>query len=63
VNADGHIGIVTMAALNRADPKWVIKNFSDRRTAYYRSLKLFWKYGKGWLHRTVTIEHQATAIA
>jgi lysozyme family protein len=63
VNADGHIGIVTMAALKQANPVFIIKKFSDLRRAYYRSLRLFRKYGRGWLNRTAAIEQQSDRIA
>src|SRR5882672_10347046 len=69
VNADGHIGIVTLAALKQAsiaqhigDATHVIKRFSDGRRAYYRSLRLFRKYGRGWLSRAATIEQQASKL-
>jgi lysozyme family protein len=62
VTADGHIGIITMGALKRAGPKYIIKQFSDRRRAFYRSLPLFRKYGRGWLRRVATIEQQASKL-
>jgi lysozyme family protein len=63
VAADGHIGIVTMAAMKVATPSYIIQQFSNRRRDYYRSLRLFRKYGRGWLSRTTAIEQQSLKIA
>jgi len=63
VIADGHIGLVTLDALQSANPIRLISAFSDNRRAYYRSLKGFKYYGKGWLARTGRIETAALLMA
>jgi lysozyme family protein len=60
VNADGHIGIVTMNAIRlksvTADTLSLIDKYSEQTRAFYRSLKGFKYYGKGWLNRTNDID-------
>lgn len=62
VNADGHIGIVTLGAMHQPHAGELIAAFSDGRRAYYRSLRLFRRYGRGWLNRTTAIEAKAIAM-
>jgi lysozyme family protein len=52
VVADGIIGPRTMAKINEANVETLIDKFSEARRAYYRGLKLFPVFGKGWLNRT-----------
>ena len=52
VVADGVIGPNTMAKINEANVETLIDKFSEARTAYYKGLKLFPVFGKGWLART-----------
>jgi lysozyme family protein len=52
VVADGIIGPRTMARINEANVETLIDKFSEARRAYYRGLKLFPVFGKGWLNRT-----------
>ena len=52
VVADGVIGPNTMARINEANVETLIDKFSEARTAYYKGLKLFPVFGKGWLSRT-----------
>jgi len=49
---DGVIGPNTMARINEANVETLIDKFSEARTAYYKGLKLFPVFGKGWLNRT-----------
>jgi lysozyme family protein len=49
---DGVIGPRTMAKINEANAETLIDKFSEARTAYYKGLKLFPVFGKGWLSRT-----------
>jgi len=65
VNDDGHIGIVTMAAIESIHPddiKTLIHLFSERCLTFYRSLKGAKYYIKGWTSRTRTIEKKALAL-
>lgn len=52
VVADGVIGPKTMAKINEANVEVLIDKFSEARTAYYKGLKLFPVFGRGWLNRT-----------
>jgi lysozyme family protein len=52
VVADGVIGPNTMAKINEANVETLIDKFSEARTAYYKGLKLFPVFGRGWLART-----------
>ena len=52
VVADGVIGPNTMAKINEANVETLIDKFSEARTAYYKGLKLFPVFGRGWVART-----------
>lgn len=62
VNSDGHIGIITFGAVERANPKTLIPAFAIERRKFYRSLRDFRYFGKGWLARTNRIEKAALAM-
>jgi lysozyme family protein len=49
---DGVIGPRTMAKINEANVETLIDKFSEARTAFYKGLKTFPVFGKGWLSRT-----------
>lgn len=57
--ADGIIGPVTLGAVEKHDPAKIIRQFSDRRMTFYRSLPHFDTFGKGWENRTRDIEVRA----
>jgi lysozyme family protein len=62
--ADGMLGMITQNAL--ADFTKIpdlIKALCERRRQFYRSLKTFSTFGKGWLARTDRIEKSALAMA
>ena len=63
VNDDGHIGVITMGALKAANPIKVVSSFSDERRSFYRGLKTFKYFGKGWLARVSYIEDSALKMA
>ena len=48
---DGAIGPRTMARINATDPVALIQALAKRREEYYRSLKTFGTFGRGWLRR------------
>jgi lysozyme family protein len=52
VVADGVIGPNTMAKINEANVEVLIDKFSEARTSFYKGLKTFPVFGKGWLSRT-----------
>ena len=57
--ADGVIGPRTMGLIKSADVTDLIKRFSEARRNYYKSLKTFSVFGKGWLNRVDHEEAQA----
>lgn len=68
ISADGMMGMITMSALNSNNTStrqsaFLIKDMCERRRAYYKQLKTFWKYGKGWLGRTDRVEKAALEMA
>lgn len=63
VRADGHIGLVTLAAGNVASSVRLIADVSDRRRAFFRGLHTFKYFGRGWLARVQRIETAALHMA
>jgi lysozyme family protein len=63
VVADGVIGPKTMAKINEANVEALIDKFSEARTAFYKGLKTFPVFGKGWLNRTNTERLEALDMA
>ena len=66
VDADGHIGVITLTALKSANPKDVIAKMSGLRTDNYNELvaenpKLK-KFLKGWLGRTNRVQTDALGM-
>lgn len=57
--ADGIIGPKTRELIRASDVSKLIAKFSETRREYYRSLKLFPTFGKGWLNRVDHEEAQA----
>lgn len=51
VEADGHIGPVTIAAVNRTDPLKVVMRFLAQRLMYMGDLKTWPTFGHGWANR------------
>lgn len=63
VKVDGMFGMLTSNAINDCtDLPSLIKAYAERRRAFYRALKQFPRYGKGWLARVGRIEAQALAM-
>ncbi len=64
VRADGHIGAVTIAAVNNYhDPVELINKIIDQREAFLKHLSTFKYFGKGWLSRTASLRRIAVAMA
>ena len=63
VVADGVIGPRTMAKINEANVEVLIDKFSEARTAFYKGLKTFPVFGKGWLSRTESERLEALDMA
>jgi len=62
VPADGGLGPISMAAVLAADPVELIEKFSAEKEAFYRSLKTFETYGKGWLNRVAAVKVKANSM-
>ena len=58
VKADGVIGPITLKAINNYDPQDFIKEYTDRKLSFYRRLKHYDTFGRGWERRS-----QKTQIA
>jgi len=62
VNIDGHMGPVTLAAANAADPVDTVKKLCARRRKFVRQIKSYPTFGKGWNRRIDGIEQIACAM-
>jgi lysozyme family protein len=51
VTVDGAIGSITIAAVKSRDTEELIEKFSEARELFYRGLKTFDVFGRGWLNR------------
>ena len=61
--ADGVIGPRTMELIKSANVADLIRKYSEARREYYRSLKNFPTFGKGWLARVDREESEALNMA
>lgn len=63
VKVDGHMGIITLACLNNVQGhKTFLKDYYDVNMSFYRSLKLWWRYGKGWKNRARAVYSTARQL-
>jgi len=63
---DGRLGPQTLASINNyyaANKISLIERYSDAKEAYYKSLKTFPLFGKGWLNRIDIVENRAKVMA
>ena len=51
VMQDGAIGPRTLAAVEEKDPMQIIEDITGEREQFYKALKTFDTFGKGWLRR------------
>lgn len=51
VPQDGAIGPQTLGAVGRINPEDIIEQYAAEREAFYRRLKTFSTFGRGWLRR------------
>ncbi|MDA5564379.1 glycosyl hydrolase 108 family protein [Cobetia sp. MMG027] len=51
---DGHVGAVTLGALERSDIDDVLKRFNAERIRFYVKLSSFADFGRGWMERVAT---------
>lgn len=60
---DGKIGPKTLAAVDAYKCKYskntAVKNYANMRRAFYRSLRTFPTFGRGWLRRVDEVEHKS----
>jgi lysozyme family protein len=63
VVSDGVIGPRTMDRINEANVETLIDKFSEARTSFYKGLKTFPVFGKGWLSRTESERLEALEMA
>lgn len=63
VDTDGVLGPVTKKALQDIDPVVFINAYMDERVRFWRSLKIFPTFGKGWLRRGKGIREKALKMA
>ena len=61
--ADGVIGVRTRELISSSDIPKLISKFSNVRREYYRALKTFPVFGKGWLARVDKEEKEALEMA
>lgn len=59
---DGHMGPVTIAAANAADPAETVKKLCAARRAFVRQIKSYPTFGKGWNRRIDGIEQTACTM-
>lgn len=63
VVADGILGPRTLSMVKAVDPKTFINAFSSQRETFYRKLKGFPTFGKGWLRRVEAVKREALKLA
>jgi lysozyme family protein len=63
VTEDGALGPKSMAAINALDAADFIAKVSEARRDFYKSLKTFATFGKGWLRRVDETEKEALHAA
>ena len=68
LRVDGFMGDVTLAAVaarcaDAAGAEAALHAFCERRRAFYRALRQFPRYGRGWLARVDHVERAAKAMA
>jgi lysozyme family protein len=63
VAPDGIVGPKTLAAARAADVRQTVQTYAEKREAFYRSLRTFPTFGKGWLRRLSAVTEKARAWA
>jgi lysozyme family protein len=62
VTVDGIIGKNTIAAAEKHDQSELIERFSAEKEKFYRSLRNFGIYGRGWLRRVAEVKQTANVM-
>lgn len=60
---DGKIGPQTLAKVKERTDESIVREYAEHRRNYYRRLKTFPTFGKGWLRRVNHIEAEALKLA
>ncbi|MEO0620416.1 MAG: TIGR02594 family protein, partial [Pseudomonadota bacterium] len=63
VEADGEIGPITRAAVSKAAPEDIVRHISAARDRFYRSLKHFKHFGRGWIRRLTSTTQRSLDAA
>ena len=63
VTADGHIGLLTLAAAKKCDAAYMIGAVCDERIDFLKKLSTWSTFGKGWTNRVVSVRSAALAMA
>ena len=63
LNDDGVLGPITLSALSRQDAVAVVKALATRRRRFYRGLRHFSAFGRGWMRRIDDVERVSLAWA
>ena len=61
-NQDGKIGPKTLSMVFNMEPATLLDKYADARESYYRSLKTFEIYGRGWLRRNDEVLEKAKSL-
>lgn len=65
-DVDGHIGMITSAAIAKCHPAALVKAMSAFRVHYYKEIEIRRpvdrKYDKGWMNRVTFSEHNALTL-
>ena len=59
---DGKIGPKTLSMVFNMEPATLLDKYAEAREAYYRSLKTFEIYGRGWLRRNDEVFEKAKSM-
>lgn len=60
--SDGEIGPITLAAVRAADQTMLVHDYAKARERYYRGLRGWKTFGKGWTRRLLETERVAVEL-
>ena len=63
VTTDGHIGLLTLAAVRKIDPVAAIVHVCEERLTFLQGLSTWKTFGVGWANRVASVRKNALAIA
>lgn len=62
-DADGQMGRITLEAIRKVDPTFLIERLCDERLAWLKRLRTWSTFGRGWARRVEEVRRKATAMA